>query len=321
MRQPKLDGVDAVAYGERMQLVEYVVGIHVARLVGIELAAQIVCRTEGKDALVVEYGVPLHAGLKLEVRHLILVYAHGRGHLAAAGNDVDRRGRVVALDVAPVVFGRYAYREVARHLPAYAELDFGYVAVAVVSVHDASHVGPYVLIILRILDLVADAAVRRDADGAAQSAGYRECYRQVVEVDCVVCRFSLIRCRPVGGIFLLVVAEVRAVDAEVHEEALRRSHAQCCRIQRIDLTGVAKTQTHAAHRPHGDVARRRQLARPVHRVGRIGVYAARLRRGFESHSREGRSQAKYQFILYLHCSPKFCSIRKPPIHSLQISHF
>lgn len=234
----------------------------------------VVGRAESQYALVVGYGTPLQADLELEVRYGVVVETDC-GDVCSRTNQIVRHRRSeIVLDIAPIVLGGDTYREVLERLPADARLYLRNVAVAGVTVKHATDCTPDILALLGHGHVIADAAVRREAQSESEVLRQRELNRYLVEIDCVfriLCGTQRIARLVVLG---LAVHEKVALRTEIEDETLAHRRAVSRRVQRADHLAAAPCDTDAAHRAHDSVARRAEFAYTEHRVGRIGIHAA-----------------------------------------------
>ena len=240
----------------------------------IQVAAEVVRRSDRQDTLRVQDRIPLHAELPLDARNAVIILSHRRGEGSFAGNC--RRGHYErTVDVAPVVLCGDTHRKILERLPAQAHFDLRHVALALVVILNVTHLGINRVVGVErvvILGPVAHRTVRREAETESQSLRHRHLESDVVEVERIVSRSLSDAFDRLGVVIVL------PLQPEVEEEALLRSGAVSRRVEQVDRAHRTHSHTHTAHRAHLQRTGGVLFADAIHRIGRECVNTACLGR-------------------------------------------
>ena len=283
----------------------------------IQVPAEIVGGAERQQAFLVLDRPPLHSDLSLDARNAVIVRSHRRGKVSFA-RDRRRGHHERAVDVAPVILGGHADREVLEDLPADAQLDLRHVALALIVVLDVTHVavhGVRRIVLVIVLGPVPHRTVRRQAETQPQFPGQRHLKGDVVEVERIVGRVL-----GLSGDFLRIVV-VLSLQPEVEEEGLLLGRAVSRGIEQVERPRRTHGHTRTAHRAHRQRTGCVLFADAVHRIGRECVNTACLGCDGSRDHRHGRDNQFNQGVLHLHYTLIFYPIRKRRDYNLQISCF
>ena len=294
-----------------------VADIEFFRHLRVQVAAEVVRRAEGQDALRVQNRVPLHADLPLDARNAVIVLPHRRGEGSLARNG-GRGHHERTVDVAPVILCGDTHRKILERLPAQADLDLRHVALALVVVLNIADVGVngvFGIVFVVILGPVTHRTVRREAETESQPLRHRHLESDVVKVERVVGRPFPDASDRLGVVVVL------PLQPEVEKESLLRSRAVSRGVEQVDRTHRTHGHTRTAHRAHLQRTGGILFADAVHRIGRECVNTACLGRNGKRKHRCSRDNQLNQGVLHLHCTLKFDPIRKRPDYNLQISCF
>ena len=304
----------------RIALDDGVVEVADVELLGhlrVQVPAEIISGSDGQNALPVLDRGPLHADLPLDARDAVIVGPHRRGKGSLA-RDRRRGHHERAVDIAPVVLGGHADREILEYLPADAELHLRHVALALIVILYITHIAVHRvvrIVLVVVLGPVTHRTVRRQAESQSQFLGQRHLKGDVVEVERIV--------RRTLGLpgHLLRVVVVLSLQPEVEEEGLLRSRAVRRGIEQVERTRHTHGHTRTAHRAHRQRTGGVLFADAVHRIGRECVNTACLGCNGSGDYRHGRDNQLNQGVLHLHYTLIFYPIRKRRDYNLQISCF